>query len=197
MGRAIPAPSRTRDNGGVSEPSTSPSRPGYTRSLGGMAGALIAVTGLMVGVWALTWFQRGDLDDPARTVEYSAVLAAARQQAPFHVVAPDPVPPGLRATSVSWEGGGGRVAWHLGFVTTDRAYIGLYQGNGPADDFVAANTPAAGTGQVATITQVRWRILSDADQRETALVRTSAGVTTVVTGTATLAQLTTFAGSLR
>lgn len=165
--------------------------------MGGMVGALIAVTGLMVGVWGLTWFQRSDPDEPARTVEYAAVLSAAREQAPFHLVAPVPVPPGLRATSVSWDGVGRRLAWHLGFVTADQAYIGLYQGNGPADEFVSANTPATVADRVATISQVRWRILTDADRGETALVRTSNGVTTVVTGTAALTQLTRFASSLR
>lgn len=172
-------------------------RRGYARSTGGLVGALIAVTGLMVALWGLMWFQRSGTDDPARTVEYTAALAAAREQAPFHLVAPDPVPAGLRATSVSWDGVGGRVSWHLGFVTADGDYIGLYQGNGSVDEFVAANTPATRGGPVTTIGGARWRTLTDTGRGETALVRTASGVTTVVTGTADAEELTVFAGSLR
>jgi len=164
--------------------------------MGGMVGALIAVMGLIAAVWGLSWFQHRGVADPARTVDYSAALAAASEQAPFHVVAPSPVPTGLRATSVNWDGVGARVSWHLGFITPGQGYIGLYQGNGPASRFVAASTPATRSAPSVTVVGQAWRMLTAPDRGETALVHTLNGVTIVVTGTVDEAQLATFVSRL-
>ncbi len=182
----------TRDNEGVTTPTVERPRRGYSRSAGGMVGALIAVIGLIAVVGGFSRFLHSPVDDPARTVDYSASLAIAREQAPFHVVFPAPVPPGLRATSVGWDGLGRRVSWHVGFVTPDKDYVGLYQGNGPAATFVAASTPATDRGAPVTIEGETWQSLTNGAQGETALVRTANGVTTVVTGTVDEAELAAF-----
>ncbi|MDX6310413.1 MAG: hypothetical protein QOI06_3459 [Nocardioidaceae bacterium] len=176
-------------------PVTRPSR-GYGRSLGGMVGALISVMGLIAFVWALSWFQHRTPANPAVTVRYGPVLATARSQAPFHVVAPEPVPPGLRATSVSWDGVGPTVLWQLGFVTSQQAFVGLYQGNGPAAQLIAANTPATQPSAPVTIGGIQWLTLTNPSRGETALVHTQRGMTVLVTGTAGEAQLVSFVRSL-
>lgn len=186
-----------RDNGLVTTPTLNRPRGEYSRSMGGMVGALIAVLGLIAVVGGLSWLQHGDVADPARTVDYSGTLAVARDQAPFHVVAPSPVPAGLRATSVSWDPVGPRKLWHLGFVTPARDYIGLYEGTGSVATFVEASTPATEPGPSLTVAGDAWGSLTSPDSGETALVRTRQGVTTVVTGTAGEDQLVAFATTLR
>jgi uncharacterized protein DUF4245 len=192
-GRAV----ATSDNERVTTPTVERARRGDNRSPGGLVGALIVVIGLIVVVGGFTWLLRGPVDDPARTVDYSASLSLARQQAPFHVVFPTPVPQGLRATSVSWDGLGARVSWHVGFITQDQNYTGLFQGNGPVGDFVSESTPATTPGASVTVAGETWRTLTKSGQGETALVRTVDGVTTVVTGTVDEADLANFVARLR
>jgi len=163
----------------------------------GLVGALIAVFGLIAVVAAFTWFLRSPVDDPAKTVDYSASLGVARENAPFHVVFPTPVPSGLRATSVVWDGVGPRVSWHVGFMTPGKDYIGLYQGNGPVADLLVASSPASDPGAAVIVRGDSWHTFTDSDQGETALVRTVDGVTTVVTGTADESELAAFASRLR
>jgi hypothetical protein len=187
----------TRDNGNVTTPTLNRPRRGYTRNVSGLIGALLAVLGLIAVMAGFTWFLRGPVDDPARTVDYSASLELAREQAPFPVVFPDPVPSGLRATSVDWDGVGRRVVFHVGFVTPDKDYIGLYQGNGPVDEFLVASTPASDPGPPVTVDGAAWQTLTNSEQGETALFRTVNGVTTVVTGTVGEDEIATFVRDLR
>lgn len=162
-----------------------------------MVGALVAVFGLIVAMWAMTAFLHRDVQNPARTIDYAPALRAARAQSPFPVLAPTPVPAGLRATSVEWDGVGRLRAWRLGFVSGDGSFIGLYEGNGPADAFIESSTPAHTPGSPVTIAGRQWLTLTDAGRGETALVHTAQGVTTVVTGTAGEPALESFARALR
>lgn len=167
--------------------------------MAGLIGALIAALLLIVAIWGLTRFQDRDVASPAPAVDFAAELATAREQAPFPVLAPRPVPDGWRATSVSWDGAGPEVAWHLGFVTgagSDAAYVGVEQGNAPAAEFVAAHTPADLPADPVDIGGARWQALTS-DGDETALYRTAAdGATTLVTGTLPEAELVAFVESL-
>lgn len=169
---------------------------GYQRSAPAMVGALLAVLGLIVAIWALSRFQHRGVQDPARPVDYTAQLAAARDAASFAVLAPSSTPAGWRATSVSWDGQPPDLTWHLGFLTAQNEYVGLEQGSAPRADFVAASTSATEPGKPVTIRGRRWQSLSSADGGVHALVRQGPGVTTVVTGTASLGQLVKFAASL-
>jgi hypothetical protein len=171
-------------------------RRGYQRSAGGLIGAMIAVLLFIGAIWGLTWFERRPSPDPTPTIQYAAALAEARAEAPFHVVAPAPVPAGLRATSVEWQGTGARKTWQLGFLTPQDEYVGLYQGTGPAGAFIAAHTPASQPGSPALIRNAQWLTLSASDRGEHAFVRTAHGVTIVVTGTASPSVLRQFVAAL-
>lgn len=175
----------------------SETRGGYRQSFGGIVGALIAVFAVIGFVWALGWFQHRPVANPTPTVHYRAALSAARQQAPFHVLAPEPVPAGWRATSVDYTGVGRDVAWHLGFLTAANQYVGLEQGNGPAAKFVAHKTTATRTGPTVRLDDQTWTTMTSANGHERALVRRATGETVVVTGTATWQQLEEFARDLR
>lgn len=184
--------SSTSHNGDVAE-----ARSGYQRSVPGLLGALIVVLVLIASVWVLSRFQHRDTTDPAKTVDYTAELAEARESAPFDVLAPSPVPPGWRAASVQWDGADPEAAsWHLGFLTSTGEYVGLEQGNAPVADFVAGTTTATQPTEAVEVAGESWQGLVSDDAREHALVRRESGVTMLVTGTASLEELVTFAESL-
>ncbi len=173
-----------------------PSRSSYQRSAPALIGALITVLALIAAVWALSRFQHRGVSDPAQPIDYSAELAAVRESAPFAVLAPSSTPAGWHATSVAWDGEPPDLAWHLGYLTDAGEYVGLEEGNGDSPAFVAASTQAAVAGRPVLINGHPWRTLSSTDGHEHALVRRIQGVTTVVTGTAPVADLETFAQSL-
>ncbi len=181
-----------RDNRPVSQ-----TRSGYRQSFGGLIGALVAVFVVIGFVWALGWFQHRPLPNPTPTVNYSAALSAARQEAPFHVLAPERLPAGWRATSVNYAGVGRDISWHLGFLTAGNQYVGLEQGNGPSAKFVALKTKATRTGPTVRLGDQSWTTMTSASGSERALVHRAGGETVVVTGTATLRQMEGFASSLR
>jgi Protein of unknown function (DUF4245) len=173
-----------------------PARGGYSRSVSGLFGALLAVLVLIVAIWGLTRFQHRNIPDPARTIDYTSDLALAREKAPFGVLAPRPAPPGWRATSAQWNGQGPTVSWHLGFLTPEGEYVGLEQSNAATAGFVRAHTAADQPGSPVSISGQQWQTLSSSGGSEHALLRADGGVTTLVTGTAPLKQLREFAASL-
>ncbi|MGH3447254.1 MAG: DUF4245 domain-containing protein [Nocardioidaceae bacterium] len=177
--------------------SSSRSSRGYKRSFGGLIGALVAAFGVIAVVWGLTALQHTEQPNPVHTVDYGDALKAARREAPFAVLAPEPVPAGWRATSVDYTTKGGDVTWHLGFLTRDGEYVGLEEGNVSKHDLLEAKTRADQPGKPVRADGQRWGTLTSSDGDETAIVRHARGVTTLVTGTATLEQLTTFAARLR
>jgi hypothetical protein len=181
-----------------STPRPEPARRGYQRSTTGLVGAILACLGLIFVVFLLTLFQPRHASDPAGTIDYSAQLKQARQDARFHVVAPATSPKGLRPTSVEWQPARGKTPahWHLGFVTKSGEYIGLEQGTAAAKSFVADNTAATKPGPAVTIGSRKWKTLSSRHEVEHAYFHTDRGVTTLVTGTATTSQLTAFIRTL-
>jgi hypothetical protein len=163
-------------------------------------GSIAAVLGVIVGVWLLSriLFDQSGPADPAQTISYGQELAAARSAAPFAVLAPDPVPSGWRATSVSWDGTGPEYAWHLGFLdgTGDGAdYVGIEQSNADPTEFVPTATPADEPGTTVTFDGQTWQTMTS-PAGETAVVSSDADATTVVTGTVPLDQLVAFAKTL-
>jgi hypothetical protein len=168
--------------------------------MAGLVGSVVAALGLIIAIWGLTWFQHRDPPNPSPTVDYQAELAQARGASPFAVLAPQPPPPGWRATSVSWDGSAPEYAWHLGFLTgagsgSDVNYVGLEQSNAAPTEFLAAATPADESGPPVTIDGASWQTFSSTSG-ESALVLPGEGVTTVITGTAPLDQLIAFAKTL-
>jgi hypothetical protein len=158
----------------------------------------MAVLLLVVGLRAVSSFQRGSPEVSLEEVDYAPLLAQAREQAAFDVLAPAPVPDGWRATSVDWDGVGPEMAWHLGFHTSDdEEYVGVEQGNAPADEFVSSHTRADRPAAPVRISGETWQRLVSQDGDETALVRRGGDSTTVVTGTPPLEVLQQFAAALR
>lgn len=131
------------------------------------------------------------------TIDYAAELTAAQADAPFAVLAPRPVPPDWRATSVDVGRQDGEYVWHLGFVVNQTAYAVVDQTTGDADDFLEQVTPATEQGAPVEVNGVEWQTLSEPGGDDEALVLTRRDSTTVVSGTLPPDVLVAFAESLQ
>ncbi|MFR9674378.1 DUF4245 domain-containing protein [Streptomyces sp. TR06-5] len=155
----------------------------------------VTVVALAAGVIYL--FVPHDTDrDPVRPVSYRVELRTASRAAPYPVAAPEGLPGNWRATSVTYEGAGpDGAAWHLGFVTPDEEYAALEQSDAEQESFVEDVTYGARrTGATVRIGGETWARY--AGHKYDALVRSGPEVTTVVTGTASPAQLERLAAAL-
>ncbi len=131
-------------------------------------------------------------------IDYSNALSQAERLSQQAVLVPTGLPATWRATSVSTSGGSGKpVLFHLGYVTPAGDYAALEESTGPADAFLVTllgkkpvrlgDVPVGGAG---------WRSLMATDGRVT-LVSPTTSPTVVVKGTASTAELTALAASLR
>lgn len=168
-----------------------------TTGLGGFTMALIACFALAGAIVLITPRSHKEL---LPTVDYNTQLYAMRLAAPYPVWAPEGLPAKWRATSSRVTGldGSGPEAWHLGFVTPADAYAALEESNEqPVGELLWRMTNSrkpVGTQQVAGET---WQQYYRKDKDQRSLVRTLPGVTLVVTGKASYAELAVLAGSLK
>lgn len=178
--------------------STRPANPGdMVRSL-----AVILVPLLIITVL----FTRNPDDHPVTVVDVTPSLTAARQQAPYPVLAPVNLPPQWRPIRVSWEKLGRpalngersvRNAWRLGYLDPEGVYVALDQGDRLPEDLVAtASRDGTPDGQ-STVGADTWERRVSLDGRTRALVLRRPEVTSVVSGDTGYGELEAFAGSLR
>jgi hypothetical protein len=144
-------------------------------------------------------------DHPVKEVDWRPVLATAREEAPYPVLAPANLPEGWRPTRVAWvpEGRPGlngdpspRNLWELGFLTPDDTYVGLHQGDQQVQDLVAQESRQGAPDGTSVVGGQQWQRLVSADDRTRSLVLTSPGVTTVVSGDLEYAGLEAYASTL-
>lgn len=158
----------------------------------------MAVVLAFVGAFSLlSLLNRPSVEDPVKTVDYSAQLRAAQQTAPYDVLAPTPQPPGWRATSVYAEGDSQQLSWHIGFLTGDGQYVGLEQSNADPAEFLASKAGGSSPDGRVEIAGTTWQRLIDREDGDRSLVRVADDATTVVTGTVDYSVLADFAASLR
>jgi len=152
---------------------------------------------LLVPVLAFVGYQNlvQQEPDPAPPVNYLTAAEAARDAAPFDVLAPAALPAGWRATSVRYRPGA-EAHWHLGVLTAEKEYVGLEQIVDDIDDATAAFAPGTSPVGDVTIDGRRWQVRTDPGRGETTLVRQDGAVSTVVTGTVSQAVLVDYIGSL-
>jgi hypothetical protein len=169
-----------------------------TTGLGGFSLAMAACLLLVAAIYLIT--PRSD-KEVLPTIDYRGQLWAMRNDAPYTVYAPEGLPPTWRPTSSrlhGLDGGGGPVAWHLGFVTPSDQYAALEQSNEKAADYVPRmtnNKKPVGTQQVNGVT---WTKYHRKDKKANSLARTLPnGVSLVVTGTASYEELAVLAASLK
>jgi hypothetical protein len=164
-----------------------------SRNFRNLIWSLVACFALIGFLAFVTWRPH---EEKVRAIDYAPKLAQAREVAPYRVLAPEPMPAGWQATSAEVTSPqNSPVTWHLGVITADRAYVGLEQSNGPAGKFTTDELGPTEADGTTTLSGWQRRRLLERDER--ALVRTTAGVTTIVTGTADYATLEQFVQVLR
>lgn len=132
---------------------------------------------------------------PVKRVDYRVELLTARRAAAYPVAAPEGLAKSWKATSVRFQGSNFD-AWHLGFHDADGQYVGVEQSTEKASAFIdRASQGATETSATQRIGGETWRRYKGGQYD--ALVLKGDKSTTVVTGTASFAQLTKMAEALR
>ena len=135
--------------------------------------------------------------DPVRVVDPSSVIVGARAAEPWPVLAPVGAPSTWRCTIARMlTAGDGQDVVHLGYLTPATTSVGLDQSATKDLSFVRDQTVDGQPAGSTVIGGVTWQRLETADGLRRSFVRQAAGVTYVVSGGASWADLTTFTASL-
>lgn len=154
-----------------------------------MARSLIVVLAAVAVVLFLT---HRSSPDPVREVDITSPLTVATLSAPYPVLVPA-VTDGYRLTSARWQRDKPPV-WHLGYVTPDTGYVQVEQSATTSLKFLESQLAGTRPAPAVDIKGSSWAVHAGAAQN--ALVRTADGVTTAVSGTVPISELTTIAASL-
>ena len=172
-----------------------PSR--YTRSFGGMIGALIITVLFVLAFVAWRGLFRVDSDETPRAVDWQGSVQLA-EQADLKVVHPRDLPAGWTATSVDLVAGDDP-RWGLGVLTDEGEFIGIRQQNTSIGDlvdlYVDKEAEAGDDASVASEVADTWQTYSDSggDHGYAAEVDNEA---LLVYGSASVADLETYLGLL-
>ena len=169
----------------------------YTRSAGGMVGAMLVLVVLLLAWVVFRNLVSSEPSSPVRTVDYAKDVPAVKQAADFDLVAPPSLPQGWRATSVNFKATGSE-HWHLGVLTDEDKYVGLEQGNESVRSMLEAYVdPDPSQGDPVDVAGRPWSTYSD-DGGDLALVSRDGPTTTLVVGhEVDQAALVSYAASLR
>lgn len=160
---------------------------------------------ILVPLLVITALFTRNLDDvPVTEVEWRPVLATARKEAPYPVVAPSNLPEGWRPTRVTWVQTGenhlgspsARNYWQLGFLAPDDVYVEVKQGDLRAEDFIEDATQEGRPDGTSTVGGRAWERRVSANDRTRSLVLRSPQVATVVAGDTSYGALELFASTL-
>ena len=144
-------------------------------------------------------------DHPVKEVDWKPVLAKAREEAPFEVLAPENLPSGWRATRVNWVPQGKpylngeaspRNLWQIGFLTPDDAFIDLNQGDVRPQEMVDQQSRDGTADGSSVVGGKTWQRLISPDGRSRSLVLTSPNSTVVVTADLPYEALEAYASTL-
>ena len=150
-------------------------------------------------------FTRLPKDHPVQVVDPLPVLAKARTESPYPILAPANLPNEWRATRVAWVRTGDpylngapsvRNLWRVGYLTPDDVYIAVAQGDLEPDDFISAETSEGAVDGQSTVNGDLWERRVSGDGRTRSLVQRTDTVTTVVAGDTSYGALEAFAATL-
>jgi hypothetical protein len=178
--------------GAVSE---QPSR--YTRSFGGMTGALIVTVLFVLAFVAWRGLFRGDAEVTAEPYDWQGRVELA-EQAGLAVVHPRELPAGWTATSGELAAGDDP-RWALGVLTDDGDFIGIRQQDSSVDELVRAYVDEkADVGDDASVPSEvadTWQTWSD-DGGDHGYATELGDEAVLVYGSAPVADLETYIGLL-
>ncbi|MEU2587765.1 DUF4245 domain-containing protein [Streptomyces avermitilis] len=154
----------------------------------------LGLIGLMAAVIYI-FIPHDDSPHELPRVDYRVELLTARRAASYPVAAPEGLSGSWKATSVRYAGDAFE-AWHLGFHGPDGAYVAIEQSTQRPSAFIdSASQGARKTDATQRIGDRTWQRYKG--ERYDALVLEEKGATTVVTGSASFAELTTMAEALK
>lgn len=133
----------------------------YSRSPGGLIGALVVTVALVVGFVALRGAVFGDRSAEVEGVDWQAQVRAGRADGKLTVPAPRSLPSGWVATSASYATGSAPT-WRLGVLDPEERYVGVYERLVGVEDLVEEHVDeqAEDEGTVSVAGQ-EWRAFSD------------------------------------
>jgi hypothetical protein len=169
-------------------------------SAANMLRSLLPIVVIILAVVGWQAFRQGPDEQPVKPVDPSSTEQLAASRAGYPLLVPTGLPAGYRPTSARTDAGGAGegdpVTLQIGYVTPSDRYAGfVISDDASADPLTAALDGARGNGTV-DVGGTAWD-RSTTQRGETALRRTADGVTVLVTGSASLTELETVAGSLR
>jgi hypothetical protein len=144
-------------------------------------------------------------DAPVEEVDWKPVLATARQQAPYEVLAPTNLPEGWRATRVNWVPlerpylngeASPRNLWQIGFLTPQEVYIDLTQGDMRAQEMVDQQSREGTPDGNSVIAGLTWQRLVSPDGRTRSLVLRGPATTAIVSANLPYEALEAYATTL-
>jgi hypothetical protein len=164
-------------------------------SVGDMVRSMSLVLVVVAVVFLLTL--RDEPHQAVQRVDFTEQLQQARQFAPYDVLAPVGLGEAWKATSVRNDNEGGALTWHIGFVTPDARYAAVEQSDGAATPFLDEFVDGATRSGDVTVSGAVWQRLEGGTPELRGLVLRGSGVTTLVTGSASFAELRALASALR
>jgi Protein of unknown function (DUF4245) len=193
---------RVSEDGRVTDTPTEPQVPPAPaprargrETVGDMVRSMALVLVVVAVVVLLTL--RHEPGEKVTRVDFSEMLAQARSAASYDVLAPVGLDKAWIATSARADSEGNAVTWHLGFVTPDGHYAAVEQSDGSAAGLLAEHVQGASRSGTRTVLGVPWQQLVGGQPEPRALETRGTGVTTLVTGNASFAELAQLAGALR
>jgi hypothetical protein len=173
----------------------------YTRSTGGLIGAMVVIVAAVVAFAGLNALNNDHPQSPVQAIDYTAMMRAGRADHKLLVMAPASLPQGWTATSATYDTGSDP-AWHLGVLTDKRKYVGVEEALGGARNLAEAHVDKdAVQGKDVTIDGQTYQTWTDAGGDYAVSRTVRAGGTAyeswMVVGTAPDATIRDFAASLK
>lgn len=164
--------------------------------------ALVPLTLLVLLGVVFAWPRGGD-NTKVTQIDPAPAIAQAQLRAPYDLLAPSTSGAGAlgenwRPTSTRIDAGASSAdpfAFRIGYVTPEGQYAMFLESNDSPAAVLASVGPTRGSGS-ETIDGQTWATTQTSARGETVLTRTVGVVTLVVTGSATLPELSQLAGSL-
>jgi len=161
-----------------------------------MVRSMAVVLALVFVIVLLAWRPS---PEAVTVIDPGPAVALADASADFPVVVPVGLGEGWRPTSARWEPSPsslGIPVLHIGYVTPTEEYAQVSQGRVTAESYLDEQTSGGsptGTREVAGVTWQQW----EADDRRSLVLIDDAGLTTIVSGTGTWAEIESLASTLQ
>jgi hypothetical protein len=169
-------------------------------SAANMLRSLLPLVVIILAIVGWQSFRQGPDENPVKPIDPSSTVQLAASRAGYTLLVPTGLADGYRPTSARTDAGnageGDPVTLQIGYVTPSDQYAGFVESDDPSADPLTAVLNGARDDGSVDVGGSGWT-RSRTERGETALSRTTDGVTVLVTGSASEAELETVAGSVR